>query len=177
MKLKSMTSLAFAVSTAALTPISCGALALESAPHPHRPLLQAKTAVAHEGSDRTPVLSSSFASMSDTTDAFLTRRSAAISVLGCMFAVPGAALAASVGDEEPLDAAQKAAAAEAAKERMRQRIAESKTIYRKPTDLVKQRKDTTDYSCVSETGSPCPEGLVPRIVQREIVGVLDKLKE
>eukprot|EP00558_Chaetoceros_sp_UNC1202_P012095 CAMPEP_0197235016 /NCGR_PEP_ID=MMETSP1429-20130617/2571_1 /TAXON_ID=49237 /ORGANISM="Chaetoceros sp., Strain UNC1202" /LENGTH=89 /DNA_ID=CAMNT_0042693527 /DNA_START=447 /DNA_END=716 /DNA_ORIENTATION=+ len=69
-----------------------------------------------------------------------------------------------------------AAKAEAAKERMRQRIAQSKTNYRKPTDLVKERKLTTDYSCVSETGSPCPEGLVPRAVQREIVGVLEKFE-
>jgi len=38
------------------------------------------------------------------------------------------------------------------------------------------RKDSTDYSCVAETGSPCPEGLVPRAVQREIVGALEKLE-
>ena len=85
--------------------------------------------------------------------------------------VPGLALAAAA--DEPTAAAEKEAA-EAAKERMKQRIAESKKNYRKSTDLVKQRKDTTDYSCVSETGSPCPEGLVPRAVQREIVGALEK---
>ena len=57
---------------------------------------------------------------------------------------------------------------------MRQRIADSKNNYRKSSDLVNQRKDTTDYSCVATTGSPCPEGLVPRAVQREIVGALEK---
>jgi hypothetical protein len=76
----------------------------------------------------------------------------------------------------PTEQQSEAAKAEAAKERMRQRIAASKTNYRKPTDLVKERKDTTDYSCVLETGSPCPEGLVPRAVQREIVGVLEKFE-
>lgn len=91
-------------------------------------------------------------------------------MLGLVFAAPRAVLA-----DEP--AVSDADAAEAAKERMRQRIAESKKNYRKPTDLVKERKDTTDYSCVSETGSPCPEGLVPRVVQREIVGALDKLQK
>ena len=60
-----------------------------------------------------------------------------------------------------------------ARERMAQRIAESKKNYRKPTDLVKERKDTTDYSCVAQTGSPCPEGLVPREIQKGIVEALD----
>jgi len=68
------------------------------------------------------------------------------------------------------ESAQKAAA----KERMAQRIAESKLKYRKPTDLVIERKENTDYSCVSTSGSPCPEGLVPAAVQRELVGVLQK---
>jgi hypothetical protein len=53
-------------------------------------------------------------------------------------------------DEE---AAQKVAAAE----RMKQKIAASKLKYRRPTDLVKDRKANTDYSCVSATGSPCVE--------------------
>ena len=43
-----------------------------------------------------------------------------------------------------------------AKEKMRKRIEESKKNYRKPTDLVEERKKT-DYSCVLETGSPCPD--------------------
>ena len=63
----------------------------------------------------------------------------------------------------------------AARERMAQRIAESKKNYRKPTDLVKERKDTTDYSCVAQTGSPCPEGLVPREIQKGIVEALDSV--
>ena len=95
-----------------------------------------------------------------------TRRSAAFAILNSAFAVPSLALA--------IDEAETEADAVAAKERMRQRIADSKNKYRKSSDLVKQRKDTTDYSCVAETGSPCPEGLVPRAVQREIVGVLEK---
>mmetsp|Transcript_24787 Transcript_24787/g.59793 ORF Transcript_24787/g.59793 Transcript_24787/m.59793 type:complete len:175 (+) Transcript_24787:63-587(+) len=101
---------------------------------------------------------------------FLDRRSAAVSIIGLAFATPASVLA-----DEP--AASDADAPEEAKERMRKRIAESKKNYRKPTDLVKERKDTTDYSCVSDTGSPCPEGLVPKAVQREIVGVLDKLEK
>ena len=52
-------------------------------------------------------------------------------------------------------------------------VHESKKNYRKPTDLVKERKDTTDYSCVAQTGSPCPEGLVPREIQKGIVEALD----
>jgi len=122
---------------------------------------------------------------SSTDEAFhhgvVTRRSAAFSVLSCVFAVPGLALAtdesaAPVAIQEDVLESE-AAKVEATKERMRQRIAESKKSFRKPTDLVKQRKDTTDYSCVSETGSPCPEGLVPRAVQREMVKALEKLEE
>ena len=72
--------------------------------------------------------------------------------------------------------AKKVLEAAAAKERMAQRIADSKKNYRKPTDLVKDRKDNTDYSCVSTTGSPCPEGLVPRDVQKGIASVLEKFE-
>lgn len=98
-----------------------------------------------------------------TTEAFLTRRSAAFSLLNCIFTVPS--LAHAVDEPESTAAAQKdnsylkveseAAKVDATKERMRQRIAESKKNYRKPTDLVKERRETTDYSCVSDTGSPC----------------------
>jgi hypothetical protein len=83
--------------------------------------------------------------------------------------VSQAASATAVNDDAAVSAA-------AAKERMAQRIADSKLKYRKPTDLVKDRKDNTDYSCVAATGSPCPEGLVPRSVQRELVGALELLK-
>ena len=102
----------------------------------------------------------------------VTRRAAALSLIGSVLATgivtPGSVFAATVDNDT------EAAVAAAAKERMRQRIAESKKNYRKSTDLVQQRKDTTDYSCVAETGSPCPEGLVPRAVQREIIGALEK---
>lgn len=69
-----------------------------------------------------------------------------------------------------------AAAKQAAKERMAQRIADSKLKYRKPTDLVQDRKDNTDYSCVASTGSPCPEGLVPTAVQRELLKAFQKVE-
>ena len=102
----------------------------------------------------------------------VTRRAAALSLIGSVLATgivtPGSVFAATVDNDT------EAAVAAAAKERMRQRIADSKKNYRKSTDLVQQRKDTTDYSCVAETGSPCPEGLVPRAVQREIIGALEK---
>jgi histidine ammonia-lyase len=102
----------------------------------------------------------------------VTRRAAALSLIGSVLATgvitPGLVFATTDDNDA------EAAAAAAAKERMRQRIADSKKNYRKSTDLVQQRKDTTDYSCVSETGSPCPEGLVPRAVQREIIGALEK---
>lgn len=101
-------------------------------------------------------------------ESFVTRRSAAFTIMSSVFVIP----ASSRAIDEATDVEKEDA--EAAKERMRQRIADSKRKYRKSSDLVKQRKDTTDYSCVSETGSPCPEGLVPRAVQREIVGVLEK---
>jgi len=85
------------------------------------------------------------------TEALVTRRSAAFAMVGSVFLAPGLAFAA-----DEVTEAQKAAA-EAAKERMRQKIAESKKNYRKTSDLVKERKETTDYSCVAETGSPCLE--------------------
>jgi hypothetical protein len=80
--------------------------------------------------------------------------------------------AATAVDVDGDEALQKAAA----KERMAQRIADSKLKYRKPTDLVKDRQDNTDYSCVATTGSPCPEGLVPTSVQRELIGAWQKLQ-
>ena len=103
----------------------------------------------------------------------VTRREAALSLVATVAAaslVPGAALADSAMDKrmaslgasaaapDPTEAQRKAAdeaAAAEARERMKRRIEESKKNYRKPTDLVKQRKETTDYSCVAETGSPC----------------------
>jgi len=168
MKVTTSVSLAFAVAIEALAlfPCPCSALALINSSSPSTVTVRA----------------------SSTNEAFhhvVTRRSAAFSVLSCVFAIPGLALAADelnvpvpvavVAQEDVLES--EAAKAEAAKERMRQRIAESKKSFRKPTDLVKQRKDTTDYSCVSDTGSPCAEGLVPRAVQREIVKALEKLEE
>jgi hypothetical protein len=99
-----------------------------------------------------------------------------------LFAIMSVGLAVAVAPEVSLAAAETAvdddaaAAAAAAKERMAQKIADSKLKYRKPTDLVKDRKDNTDYSCVAATGSPCPEGLVPRSVQKELVGALQLLK-
>lgn len=92
--------------------------------------------------------------------------------MGSVFIIPTSAHA--IDEVTDTNVAEKEDADKAAKERLRQRIADSKSNYRKSSDLVKQRKDTTDYSCVSETGSPCPEGLVPRAVQRELVGALEK---
>lgn len=118
----------------------------------------------------TPILSPAVRTTTSSGEILSTRRSAAFAILNSAFAVPSLALAIDAVQSE----AETEADAVAAKERMRQRIADSKNKYRKSSDLVKQRKDTTDYSCVAETGSPCPEGLVPRAVQREIVGVLEK---
>jgi hypothetical protein len=89
---------------------------------------------------------------------------------------PEASLAAAATAVDNGDEASQKAAAAVAKERMAQRIADSKLKYRKPTDLVKDRKDNTDYSCVATTGSPCPEGLIPTSVQRELIGALQMLK-
>ena len=90
-----------------------------------------------------------------SSETSVTRRSAAFAMIGSVFvAAPDLAFAADVDDA----AAQKAAA-EAAKERMRQKIADSKKNYRSTAALVKDRKETTDYSCVAETGSPCAQGL------------------
>ena len=125
-------------------------------------------------------------SSSNSDGGGLTRRSASASVIHSIFTIGSVCTAVTTGtgmthpvrvyattgtatDEKKNDAE----AAAAAKERMKQRIADSKTNYRKSTDLVKQRKDTTDYSCVSDTGSPCPEGLVPRAIQREIIGAIE----
>jgi hypothetical protein len=94
--------------------------------------------------------------------------------LAAVAVAPESSLAAAtaVDDDGGDEASQKAAA----KERMAQRIADSKLKYRKPTDLVKDRQDNTDYSCVATTGSPCPEGLVPTSVQRELIGAFEMLK-
>ena len=65
----------------------------------------------------------------------LPRRSAAFAVLGLAFADPRSAIAAAVADDEVAAeraAADATAAAEAARERMKQRIAESKKSYRRP---------------------------------------------
>jgi hypothetical protein len=119
-------------------------------------------------------------SPSETMLKSLSRRSILGITIGLITGVVGVRGEASLADDDSTPAtddddekAKEAAAADAAKERMAQRIAESKTKYRKPVDLVKQRKETTDYSCVASTGSPCPEGLVPREIQKELAGVLD----
>ena len=113
----------------------------------------------------------------------ISRRSAAFSIFGGMIAAIPTLARAADNDDDPVPSAaedesslSEAARAEAAKERMRRRIAESKKNYRKSADLVQARKENTNYSCVAETGSPCPEGLVPRAVQREIVGALERLE-
>mmetsp|Transcript_46171 Transcript_46171/g.53398 ORF Transcript_46171/g.53398 Transcript_46171/m.53398 type:complete len:163 (+) Transcript_46171:68-556(+) len=117
----------------------------------------------------------------DTTSStlVLTRRSVIFGAMvgvgsfsGAAMLPPGVAVATFLSPDAQAD--KEAAEVAARKELMRERIAASKKNYRKSTDLVKQRKDTTDYSCVADTGSPCPEGLVPRAVQRGIVEALEK---
>lgn len=99
----------------------------------------------------TEALSPRPVTLSKLSSSAVCRRSALTGIL--FFAgVPTMALAADANGEDDA-AAQKAAAAE----RMKQKIAASKQNYRKPTDLVKDRKANTDYSCVSATGSPCVE--------------------
>eukprot|EP00588_Corethron_pennatum_P011793 CAMPEP_0194267042 /NCGR_PEP_ID=MMETSP0169-20130528/1720_1 /TAXON_ID=218684 /ORGANISM="Corethron pennatum, Strain L29A3" /LENGTH=137 /DNA_ID=CAMNT_0039007839 /DNA_START=29 /DNA_END=438 /DNA_ORIENTATION=+ len=78
------------------------------------------------------------------------RRSAFAALFAAGFTVPAAAIAQTeITARDDGEAERKAAAAE----RMRQKIAESKQNYRKPADLVRERKETADYSCVAETGS------------------------
>jgi hypothetical protein len=45
----------------------------------------------------------------------------------------------------------------AAKERMREKIAASKKNYRTTSDLVQDRKETTDYSCLVFKDCPASE--------------------
>ena len=139
MRSATLLSLACAVVAAALSMGSSSALAPRTTPNAASPQSQAQT---HTNTQ--------------TPEAFVvTRRSAIGSAIAVCAAAtisaPGRVLAA-----EELSADEKAAA-EAAREKMRQRIEASKKNYRKGADLVKQRKETTDYSCVAETGSPCPE--------------------
>jgi hypothetical protein len=121
----------------------------------------------------------SYKEITEITEGYnCSRRSSLFAMIGAgagtatLIALPLSRQAAAAADNVIIEdeAAQKAAA----KERMAQRIAESKLKYRKPTDLVIERKENTDYSCVSTTGSPCPEGLVPVEIQRELIGVLQK---
>mmetsp|Transcript_27697 Transcript_27697/g.41214 ORF Transcript_27697/g.41214 Transcript_27697/m.41214 type:complete len:176 (-) Transcript_27697:246-773(-) len=169
--LSSMTLLVLAVVNGF---VSCGALATESRMYTGRGL-QLNSPIQK---DATPI------SLPD--EGRLMQRRAAFGMIGnalmttaVMTAGPEQTLAADE-DGSKEDAAQKAvadaAAKQAAKERMEQRIAESKKNYRKPTDLVKERKDNTDYSCVASTGSPCPEGLVPVAVQKTVVEALEKFQ-
>ena len=76
----------------------------------------------------------------------------------------GALLSGGVGAAVADDAAEaaeaKAAAEKARQEQLKAKIAASKTKYRKADSLYEQRKQV-DYSCVSKTGSPCPEGPDP----------------
>ena len=151
--------------------VSCGALATESRTYTGRGL-QLNSPIQQ---DAKPMV-----------EARLMQRRAAFGLIGTTLmtatvvaVAPEPTLAADADggkDEAVQKAAADAAAKQAAKERMEQRIAESKKNYRKPTDLVKSRKDNTDYSCVAATGSPCPEGLVPTAVQKTVLGALEKFK-
>jgi hypothetical protein len=67
-----------------------------------------------------------------------------MAVVGSVFAVAAPAFA-----KEEQSPEEKEAIA-AAKERMRKKIEDSKKSYRKTSDLVKERKDTTDYSCLDK---------------------------
>mmetsp|Transcript_8773 Transcript_8773/g.13186 ORF Transcript_8773/g.13186 Transcript_8773/m.13186 type:complete len:175 (-) Transcript_8773:224-748(-) len=161
----------FAVAVAPIASILCTTCNALAPPKHSSP-------VSTSSSTRKMNINESSPSTFTNNDAFqTTRRSATFSIISSIFAIPSLAHAASENslESEPQELSE-AEKAEAAKERMRQRIADSKKSYRKPTDLVMTRKDSTDYSCVAETGSPCPEGLVPRAVQREIVGALEKLE-
>lgn len=73
----------------------------------------------------------------------MTRRSAALAVFGSAVAT----VAAPAFAKEELTEEEKAFI-EYQKEKMRKKIEASKQNYRKTNDLVKQRKDTTDYSCL-----------------------------
>eukprot|EP00535_Pseudo-nitzschia_heimii_P006325 CAMPEP_0197189160 /NCGR_PEP_ID=MMETSP1423-20130617/19270_1 /TAXON_ID=476441 /ORGANISM="Pseudo-nitzschia heimii, Strain UNC1101" /LENGTH=81 /DNA_ID=CAMNT_0042641201 /DNA_START=215 /DNA_END=460 /DNA_ORIENTATION=- len=72
----------------------------------------------------------------------MTRRSAAAAVFGSAFAV--AAAPAFADDKTP----EEKAYIEAQKEKMRKKIDASKKSYRTTNDLVKERKTSTDYSCL-----------------------------
>ena len=101
----------------------------------------------------TPMKPSS--SPSTTPDALvMTRRSATMAVIGSVFAVAAPAFA----KEEQSPEVKEAIAL--AKERMKKKIEDSKKSYRKTSDLVKERKDTTDYSCLDKdcSGSTESEG-------------------
>ena len=83
----------------------------------------------------------------------MTRRSAALTAIGSAFAT--AVIAPGMAFAEELTPEEKAAIARA-KENMKKKIEASKKSYRKTNDLVKQRKETTDYSCLDKA---CPDGL------------------
>lgn len=79
-----------------------------------------------------------------------TRRVALGKVFGGVVAVgaPIAAVAAEKGEETPEE--------KKARE-LKEKIEASKKSYRKADSYVSERFKTVDYSCVSETGSPCKD--------------------
>ena len=93
----------------------------------------------------------------------MTRRSAATA-----FAVMGSAVlvaaAPAVAKEEQSQEEKEAIAQ--AKERMRQKIAASKKNYRKTADLVQDRKETTDYSCLVFKDCPA-EGTTTQLLEEK----------
>ena len=77
----------------------------------------------------------------------MTRRSAVMAVIGSAFAVVTPVFAKEELTDEEKDFI------EFQKEKMRKKIEASKKSYRTTDDLVKQRKDTTNYTCLLE----CPD--------------------
>ena len=82
--------------------------------------------------------------------ASVTRRSAAMAVIGSAFAVATPAFA-----KEELTEEEKAYI-EFQKEKMRKKIEASKKNYRTTNDLVKERKQTVNYTCLLDP-SKCPD--------------------
>eukprot|EP00533_Pseudo-nitzschia_delicatissima_P016617 CAMPEP_0197282578 /NCGR_PEP_ID=MMETSP1432-20130617/24380_1 /TAXON_ID=44447 /ORGANISM="Pseudo-nitzschia delicatissima, Strain UNC1205" /LENGTH=127 /DNA_ID=CAMNT_0042749533 /DNA_START=23 /DNA_END=406 /DNA_ORIENTATION=- len=80
----------------------------------------------------------------------MTRRSAVMAVIGSAFAVATPAFAKEELTDEEKDFI------EFQKEKMRKKIEASKKSYRTTDDLVKQRKDTTNYTCLLDP-SKCPD--------------------
>lgn len=117
------------------------------------------------------------ASALQTPATFSTRRHALNSLVGfggatiSLFGQPALAAAAKEGEEETVE--------EKKKRLLKERIAASKTNFRKADSYAQERFTTVDNSCIADTGAPCkqPKSVFPSDEQIALDGKIEDLWE